>query len=240
MYKQEVEEDKQGQLERVQNERDLWEQKFEQKRRALKETEAQLNKENSELEKTLCQLQENFTKLDAEKRRQEGDYLERIAEYESQINQLDSSAGEALYYGNAQAESIMQLKTTMQEYERQLSDLQSTYDKDKALWEGKCQFLETQKENYKKDLAEMRRKFEITLEQLQKRGGAAQDKLEHSQNTILRALEGKYKTQIKEMLESQQSLQSEFQNKSKRVEEENKALAQELAVSKREGELESQ
>ena len=86
----------------------------------------------------------------------------------------------------------------------------------------------------------MRRKFEITLEQLQKRGGAAHDKLEHSQNTILRALESKYKTQIKEMLESQQSLQGEFQNKSKRVEEENKTLAQELAVSKREGELEVQ
>lgn len=59
-------------------------------------------------------------------------------------------------------------------------------------------------------MVEMRRKFEITLEQLQKRGGAAQDKMEHSQNAILRALEGKYKTQIKEMLESQHSLQSEF------------------------------
>jgi hypothetical protein len=57
--------------------------------------------------------------------------------------------------------------------ERQISDLQSTYDKDKALWEGKCQFLENQKENYKKDLQESQRKFEITLEQLQKRGSSA-------------------------------------------------------------------
>jgi hypothetical protein len=38
------------------------------------------------------------------------------------------------------------------------------YDKDKALWEGKCKFLETQKENYKRDLIESQRKFEITLE----------------------------------------------------------------------------
>jgi len=55
---------------------------------------------------------------------------------------MDTNAGEAFFYGNAQAESIMQLKNTMQELERQLSDLQSMYDKDKALWEGKCQFLE--------------------------------------------------------------------------------------------------
>ena len=67
------------------------------------------------------------------------------------------------------------------------------YDKDKALWEGKCKFLENQKENYKKDLVESQRKFEITLEQLQKRGNTAQDKYESNQNTIMKVLESKYK-----------------------------------------------
>ena len=154
----------QANCERIQSERDMWEQKFEQKRKALKEIEQQLNRENAELEKKLCLLQENYTRLDQDKRRIEAEYQEKIQEYEAQIQNLDSSAGEAYYYGNAQAESIMQLKTTMQDLERQLSDLQSTYDKDKALWEGKCQFLENQKENYKKDLIESQRKFEITLE----------------------------------------------------------------------------
>jgi len=94
----------------------------------------------------------------------------------------------------------------MQELERQLSDLQSTYDKDKALWEGKCQFLENQKENYKRDLIESQRKFEITLEQLQKRGNSAQDKYEYNQNAMMKVIENKYKNQIKEMLESHQCL----------------------------------
>jgi hypothetical protein len=35
----------------------------------------------------------------------------------------------------------MQFKTTIQELERKLSDAQSIYDKEKALWEGRCQFL---------------------------------------------------------------------------------------------------
>ncbi len=34
----------------------MWEQKFEQKRKALKEIEQQFNRENSELEKKLCLL----------------------------------------------------------------------------------------------------------------------------------------------------------------------------------------
>ena len=67
----------------------------------------------------------------------------------------------------------MQYKTTIQELERTLSDAQSTYDKEKALWEGRCQFLVNQKETYMKDLNESTRKFEITLEQLQKRGSTA-------------------------------------------------------------------
>lgn len=46
------------------------------------------------------------------------------------------------------------MKNTLTETERELSDLQSTYDRDKALWEGKVQFLESQKDNYKKDLIE--------------------------------------------------------------------------------------
>jgi hypothetical protein len=40
--------------------------------------------------------------------------------------------------------------------------------------------LENQKESYKKDLIESQRKFEITLEQLQKRGNHAQDKYEQN------------------------------------------------------------
>jgi paraquat-inducible protein B len=131
----------------------------------------------------------------------------------------------------------MQLKTTMQELERQLSDLQSTYDKDKALWEGKCQFLENQKENYKRDLIESQRKFEITLEQLQKRGTSAQDKYEYNQNAMMKVIENKYKVQIKEMLESHQCLQAEVTSKGKRLEEDNKRLAQENVIGKRELEL---
>ena len=159
-----MQEENHSNVERVQSERDMWEQKFEQKRKALKEIEQQLNRENAELEKKLCLLQENYTRLDQDKRKQEVTQQDKIQNYEAQIQNLDTSAGEAYYYGNAQAESIMQLKTTMQDLERQLSDLQSTYDKDKALWEGKCQFLENQKETYKKDLLESQRKFEITLE----------------------------------------------------------------------------
>jgi len=83
--RQEVIEDNQNHIDRVQHERDNWEQKFNKKSKALKEIEQQLNRENAELEKKLCLLQENFTRLDAEKRKMQAEYQEKIAEAEAQI-----------------------------------------------------------------------------------------------------------------------------------------------------------
>ena len=68
---------------------------------------------------------------------------------------LDQSAGNAYQYGTyASQEELMRLKSQVQDLERELSDSQCVYDRDKALWEGKCQFLEQQKETYKRDLHE--------------------------------------------------------------------------------------
>ncbi len=63
-------------------------------------------------------------------------------------------------------------------------------------------FLETQKDNYKRDLLESQRKFELTLEQLQKRGNHNKEKSESNSNAIIKAMETKYKTQIKEIMET--------------------------------------
>jgi hypothetical protein len=52
--------------------------------------------------------------------------------------------------------------------ERQYADLQSEFEKEKALWEGKFEFLERQKEQAKKDNEDALRQFQQTVEQLQK------------------------------------------------------------------------
>ena len=72
------------------------------------------------------------------------------------------------------------LKSNLQELERELSEVSSLYERDKALWDGKFQFLEQQKDQAKSDLSEATKKFEMTLEQLQKRGSYEKDKIETS------------------------------------------------------------
>lgn len=48
--------------------------------------------------------------------------------------------------------------------ERQLQDSVNNYDKDKALWEGRFTFLETQRDQSKRDLEEAKEKFQATVD----------------------------------------------------------------------------
>ena len=81
-------------------------------------------------------------------------------------------------------------------------------------------FLETQKDNYKRDLLESQRKFELTVDQLQKRGTQNKEKAEGNSNAIMKAMEAKYKMYIKEIMETHQALTVDSKNKIKRLETE--------------------
>jgi chromosome segregation ATPase len=72
------------------------------------------------------------------------------------------------------------LKSLLQEQEREHSEVASAYERDKALWEGKFSFLEQQRDQAKGDLSETSKKFESTLEQLQKRGSQESDRRDSS------------------------------------------------------------
>ena len=127
----------------------------------------------------------------------------------------------------------MKLRAQVQELEKELLDVQSNYDREKALWEGKCNFMEQQKETYKKDLIESQKKFEITLEQLQKRGSIDKDKQENSQQALIRVLESKYSAKIRDLLDQHQQQLAEEKSKARRLEAELKALSDRLLLEQK-------
>ena len=54
-------------MERITSEKELWESKYEQKRKALKELENSLGRKNSELEKQYNALKTQMQKVESEK-----------------------------------------------------------------------------------------------------------------------------------------------------------------------------
>lgn len=70
----------------------------------------------------------------------------------------------------------------------------------------------------------------MTLEQLQKRSQQEKEKHEGSQSQMSKILESKFKTQIRDIISSNQTLQTEHLSKIKRLEQEIQILSEKYHV----------
>ena len=93
--------------------------------------------------------------------------------------------------------------------------------------------MEQQKETYRKDLMEAHKKFEITLEQMQKRGSIDKNKQESNQSTLVKMVEQKFRNQIREMAEGHNAVTNESQSKIKRLETDIKMLSEKSVLESR-------
>lgn len=59
---------------------------------------------------------------------------------------------------------LERLRVKSYEQELELVEAQATYDKDMALWQGKVQFQEQQREQLKSELNESQKNFEIMVQ----------------------------------------------------------------------------
>jgi len=87
------------------------------------------------------------------------------------------------------------------EFERKNQDLVNTYDKDKALWDGKFEFLEKQRDQAKDDFSEAQNSFQKSIETMQRSQSDGKSKNETQHNAQIMALEHKYSHRIKEINE---------------------------------------
>jgi multidrug resistance efflux pump len=94
------------------------------------------------------------------------------------------------------------LKNSILDLEKDLSDVSSNYERDKALWKEKFEFLQNQKKQAKEDLKEAQKKFELTIEQLQRKENNDKGKVESAQIVLINSIEKKYKDQIRDIIES--------------------------------------
>ena len=104
--------------------------------------------------------------------------------------------------------------------ERDISEIMSNYERDKALWEDKFDFLENQKQQAKRDLQDAHKKFEMTVEQLRRKDSSDRGKTESAQMLLISSIEKKYKDQIKDMTDSNNQIIQELSIRCKQLEKE--------------------
>lgn len=207
-----------------------YEQKYDAKRKALKELESNINKKMAVLEKEKSVLVDKCASLEARNAECERQYQEEANVLRAQISQFKELASKDRSAGMQEAEKY---KKQCMDLDRELYEVQANYEKDKELWADRFKFLEQQRDQAKGDLAEAQRKFELTLEQLQKRGSIDKDKSETNQMALIASLEQKHKYQIKELNESHQHIYNELLQKSKQLEKELKTVSERLQLEQR-------
>jgi hypothetical protein len=83
----------------------------------------------------------------------------------AKLHEQNEELNEALSKGELGIrEEMEEWKIKFYETDRNYSDLQTEFEKEKALWLGKFEFLEKQKEQYKKDNEDAHQLFQQTVD----------------------------------------------------------------------------
>jgi hypothetical protein len=148
--------DSQDKVTRVTAEKEQAEAKYDQKRKAHKELEQHLAKLTATNERERAILAEKASNLEVQLRE-----TSKAAESEQvRLNQAIEQLQLALSGDKALTQEELEKKRKENaELERQNQDLLNTYDRDRALWEGKFKFLEQQRDTAKKDCEDAQRNF---------------------------------------------------------------------------------
>lgn len=217
-------------LMRVKGERDLMEQRYEAKKRQIKDLETEYTNRIAELEKNMAVLQEKLSNVENKKFELE---KKIAADSNSVQDQLRKQKENFNLEKKALTTELESLRVKNYEMELELVEVQATYDKDLALWQGKNQFLETQKEQYKLELSELQKNFEILVQKFNQSRISEKEEAESSQSAMLAKLENRYQLQLQEVREQLKMVQSEAEDKLKKLERENKKLTNQLIDAER-------
>ncbi|CAD8091386.1 unnamed protein product [Paramecium sonneborni] len=214
-------------LERAQEEKTAIETKYEKIKKQLKEAEYQYNKQASTLEREKAILTEKLGHLETRRSELES----KLKDETATIAQQQASMREQIAQEKKQLiQELEKYKQLNLQLEQDKSEIYTSYERDKALWEGKFQFLEQQKEQAKQDLVDALKKFEMTLMHLQRARSNEKDEQENNLNELLLSVERKYQAQIEEANQTHQRIVQDYEDKIRRLQKEVKTHKDKILI----------
>ena len=228
--REEITQEMKENLTRIKGERDLVEQRYEAKKRQIKDLEGEYTNRIAELEKNMAVLQEKLNNVENKKFELERRLSQEAGNIHDQLRKQKENFN---LEKKALTTELESLRVKNYEMELELVEVQATYDKDLALWQGKNQFLETQKEQYKLELNELQKNFEILVQKFNQSRISEKEEAESSQSALMVKLENRYQLQLQELREQLKATQSDAEDRVRRLEREIKKLTSQLVDAER-------
>lgn len=163
--KEDMNQEMQVRISQALEEKQNLEQKHERVKKAAKDSELNKDKKLTELEKENAILNEKLENLQRRLDELENKYNNETHQYNLQISNFRESQESERKPLLAELEKYRAL---CMQLELDKGEILALFDRDRVLWEGKFRFLETQKEQARSDLQDALKKFETTLQHLQK------------------------------------------------------------------------
>ena len=209
----------------------------EQAERKYETVRNDLNKNQMESRQRISDL-EMQTAIQAEKIKNHESKIEELSRaHEEEIEKLKSKTGNQSGDYFKEKEKLTKenedLKNKYNQLDNDYSDLKNEMDKDTTLLGEKVKFLEDQLKGTKQDLKEQARKFEMTLEQINKKSSLERNKFDNNQQALMDAIEQKYKSQIKEESDKYKKETRDLTQKNKDLEKELRQIKEKLLAEQR-------
>jgi len=224
-YKENLDNEFNEKINKLLKEKEDLEIKLIERKKELKELEFDFNKEKNMLEREKTVLNEKLIAMNKHKE-------EIVENFEKERENLKHNLNQVKQDSRRENETILKenefIKNRLKKIEADYTELSANYERDQHLWSAKFEFLEEQKNQARADLTECQKKFELQLESFSKRGNSERDKFGSFQNTVITAMEQKYRGQIKEIQESLTNKIDEMVQIKRQLEAENKILNHKL------------
>ena len=201
------------------------EERFETKRRELKELEAIHQRKMTDNEREKSQLTEKLTNIELELGKLEKKYNNDL---EHMNNQLASIQEELTNEKKGNGEELLRMRLRSERSELELQEVVQHFDKEKALWEGKFSFLESQNISLRAEAQETSQNFEIMLKKM---SSMRNNELEEKSNTLssqAELIESRYQSQLSEMVDAHKSTIHDYQERLSKYEQEIRKLQEKL------------
>jgi chromosome segregation ATPase len=221
IVKEQLRREYEEQIIHLKKEKEDFENKFLEKKRELKESEVVFYKEKNMLEREKAVLTEKLQTVNKNKE-EILENLEREREvFTNKINDIIETNKRENETRNKEYEVM---KNKYKELQKNYNEIDSNYTREKDLWENKFEFLEDQRNQARAEHSELQKKFELTIEGLQKKGYMDKDKMENSSRAVVTMLEERYKNQMRELTDNFHNNIEELKQTIRSLEEENRSL----------------
>ena len=174
---------------------------------ALQEDRANLEQKHEKLKRSAKDDNANKDRKIADLERENVVYKEKLDHMQQKLADLQSKFNNEVHHYNLMVTNLEEnqesekkpILADLEKYralylqlENEKAEIMALYDRDRALWEGKFAFLQSQREQARQDLSDAMKKFEVTLLHLQKARNNDNQENENHLTDMLLSIEKKY------------------------------------------------